>query len=96
MPAIHLKPELEAQLARAAEATGQSPERFLETAVLEYLKELKSELGEWPDSLGKVSESAPVPDAEKTLLDARWAQHLGNPGGALDIDEVKRRLAQAK
>ena len=45
-------------------------------------------------SMGKDLESESISEAEKKMLDERWARYESNPESALTIDEAKVRLAE--
>ena len=48
------------------------------------------------DSLSADVVSLPVTDAEKSVLDRRWADYLRNPGSALTQEEFDRRVDEGE
>ena len=46
------------------------------------------------DSIASAPRDLPVSDAERVLLEERWAAHRQNPDAALTLEEFKQRLAK--
>lgn len=50
-------------------------------------------VGEIWASLASKPGDVPVSEAEKLLLEERWARHEQNPGTALTLEEFRRRVS---
>jgi putative addiction module component (TIGR02574 family) len=48
------------------------------------------------DSLSADESNVPVRDAEKRLLDQRWADYVKNPAGALTPEEFERLVDEGR